>query len=325
MDRTIEARAAAATAAALENALAALRDEIDALDDALHDLLMRRAEVVARLAASRVKEGGASPLRPGREAAILRRLLARHAGPLPPAALVRLWRELLAASSAMQGALSVLLPAGNAAMAEAARKHFGVGAVLHREPDAAALLDDLAEGAAEAAVLPLPGEDVEERWWTSLDPSRVQVVGRLPFFAANAAAARPEAMLLARGEADASGDDRGLLRLSFEADAPLPEPEDDGGPSEPLVDAIDPWPFWTRACLRGALHAAGLTARAPVLLHRRGTRAWALAELDGALAASDPRLPALRARAPALRSAEPLGFYATPIRAGDPAAAPRGE
>jgi chorismate mutase / prephenate dehydratase len=305
--------------------LAALRAEIDAVDDALHDLLMRRAEVVARLAASRVKEAGASPLRPGREAAILRRLLARHAGPLPPAALVRLWRELLAASSAMQGALSVLLPAGNAAMAEAARKHFGVGAVLHREPDAAVLLDDLANGAAQAAVLPLPSEDTPGRWWTSLDPSRVQVAARLPFFAANTAAARPEAMLLARGEADASGDDRGLLRLAFEADAALPEPEDDGGPPEPLVDAIDPWPSWTRACLRGVLHAAGLTARAPLLLHRRGARAWALAEVDGALVASDPRLLALRARVPALRSAEPLGFYATPIRAGDLAAAPRGE
>ncbi|HYZ32124.1 MAG TPA: chorismate mutase, partial [Crenalkalicoccus sp.] len=62
-------------------ALAALRAEIDTLDDALHDLLMRRAGVVARLAASRAK-GDAPALRPGREAAVLRRLLARHAGPL---------------------------------------------------------------------------------------------------------------------------------------------------------------------------------------------------------------------------------------------------
>ncbi len=57
-------------------ALGALRSEIDRLDDQLHDLLMRRAEVVAALAASRVK-GGASPLRPGREAVIRR----RHGGP----------------------------------------------------------------------------------------------------------------------------------------------------------------------------------------------------------------------------------------------------
>ena len=34
-----------------EDALAALRGEIDALDDSLHDLVMRRAAVVASLAA----------------------------------------------------------------------------------------------------------------------------------------------------------------------------------------------------------------------------------------------------------------------------------
>ncbi|MEN9499161.1 MAG: hypothetical protein RIS83_980, partial [Pseudomonadota bacterium] len=61
-------------------ALQALRAEIDALDDAMHDLLMRRAAVVARMAASRAKTGGGSPLRPGREAAVLRRLLGRHQG-----------------------------------------------------------------------------------------------------------------------------------------------------------------------------------------------------------------------------------------------------
>src|SRR4051812_36587391 len=85
-----------AEAPAQPNPLAAARAEIDALDDALHDLVMRRAEVVARLAASRAKAGSPSPLRPGREAMILRRLLGRHHGALPANALVGLWRELLA-------------------------------------------------------------------------------------------------------------------------------------------------------------------------------------------------------------------------------------
>ncbi|MFM7416430.1 MAG: chorismate mutase, partial [Alphaproteobacteria bacterium] len=67
---------------AADPALQALRAEIDALDDAMHDLLMRRAGVVARMAASRAKVGAGSPLRPGREAAVLRRLLARHSGAL---------------------------------------------------------------------------------------------------------------------------------------------------------------------------------------------------------------------------------------------------
>ena len=56
------------------HSLAALRAEIDRMDDALHDLLMRRAEVVAQVGALHAK--GRVPLRPGREASIVRRLLA---------------------------------------------------------------------------------------------------------------------------------------------------------------------------------------------------------------------------------------------------------
>ena len=57
--------------------LASLRAEIDSIDDAVHDLLMRRAALSARMAASRVKNGG-FPYRPGREAGILRRLDAHE-------------------------------------------------------------------------------------------------------------------------------------------------------------------------------------------------------------------------------------------------------
>ena len=68
-----------------EPSLIALRSEIDRLDDALLALLLERADVVARLAASRSK-GAGPPLRPGREALILRRLLTGIRGrcPAPP-------------------------------------------------------------------------------------------------------------------------------------------------------------------------------------------------------------------------------------------------
>lgn len=302
-----------------EAALAALRDEIDAIDDALHDLLMRRADVVARLAASRVKGAAASPLRPGREAAILRRLLHRHSGPLPPAALVRLWRDILFASSAMQGGFAVSLPAGGAALEAAARTHFGTMAVLRHESDAEDALASLAGGGAQAAVLPLPAENGAGAWWTGLECPPFHVVARLPFYAAGARA--PQAMLAAHGDPDPSGDDRTLLRLRFDADAPLPEPDADEPPGL-MAEAIDPWPSVARPSLSCALRLAGLPARDRLLLHRRGRVAWALAEVDGALGADDPRLRALRVRLP-LDEARPLGFYATPVHAA--AAAARGD
>ncbi|MSP68599.1 MAG: hypothetical protein EXQ96_11060, partial [Alphaproteobacteria bacterium] len=53
-----------------------LRSEVDEVDDALHDLLIRRAEIVERIAAAKQNPGVDAATRPAREAAIMRRLLA---------------------------------------------------------------------------------------------------------------------------------------------------------------------------------------------------------------------------------------------------------
>ena len=68
----------AETATASLGDLAALRAELDCLDDALQDLLIERGHAVVRIAELGGK--GRVALRPGREAAIIRRLLSRHSG-----------------------------------------------------------------------------------------------------------------------------------------------------------------------------------------------------------------------------------------------------
>jgi chorismate mutase len=187
--------------------LAALRAEIDALDDALHDLLMRRAEVVARLAASRAKGKGPA-LRPGREAAILRRLLARHAGPYPRAALVRIWRELLNGTTAIQDPLSAAAWLDEAGV-EVLRAHLGLGAPVLRCADAEAALAAQAAGQAGLVALPPGG-----RWWRALDPARLAVTARLPLLGPGATV-----LLLSPIPPDPSGADRHLVRR---AEAALP-------------------------------------------------------------------------------------------------------
>ena len=268
------------------DALAALRGEIDALDDQMHALLMRRAEVVARLAASGIKRGAASPLRPGREAMILRRLLARHAGGLPPAAVVRLWREIFASSSAMQGGFTVAVQAERAEQMRLAQEHFGTGTPLRGHPTAARALAAVAAGEAQVAVLPLPeeGEPAERLWWAGLEAPRLQVIARLPFFAAGEPLA--EALAITAGSADPSGADRTLLRLVAEEDR-------------------------SRSQIAAALTAAGL-APGLLQLHRGPGRLLALADVPGIVAADDPRLASL-----GLREAMPLGSYAEPER-GEP-------
>src|SRR6266851_4478740 len=84
-----------------------LRRRIDEIDDRLQDLLVERINIVSRVAAHKRGGDGLAAHQPAREAGIIRRLISRNHDPFPPATLVRMWRELLAATTRLQGAFTI--------------------------------------------------------------------------------------------------------------------------------------------------------------------------------------------------------------------------
>src|SRR5437867_10031135 len=84
-----------------------LRRRIDEIDDRLQDLLIERIDIVSRVAAHKRSDGGVAAHQPAREAEIIRRLISRNHGALPPVTLVRMWRELLAATVRLQGGMTI--------------------------------------------------------------------------------------------------------------------------------------------------------------------------------------------------------------------------
>ncbi|MBF0183723.1 MAG: prephenate dehydratase [Magnetococcales bacterium] len=107
--------------------LESLRQAIDQIDDRIHDLLMERAERVRQVGEWKEKQGSDAPFyRPDREANIHRRLEARHQGPLPVAALHRIYREIISASLNLERQLSVVYLGPEATFThQAAIKQFG--------------------------------------------------------------------------------------------------------------------------------------------------------------------------------------------------------
>lgn len=185
--------------------LEALRAEIDAADDAIHDAIMRRAAAVARVGAGKRRDGAAIH-RPAREARIVRRLLARHDGPFPPAALARVWRELIAASICQQGSFRLMVP--DDAAAQAARDHFGTIAPVTWAGDP---LKPVLDGEAEAALMPWPAAAGAANWWFRLVGARARggeaaVLWRLPF-----TGGPPRWLVVGAGIPGDSGDDRTLV------------------------------------------------------------------------------------------------------------------
>jgi chorismate mutase len=190
--------------------LLALRSRLDELDDKIHDLLIERAQVVESVARS----GKPSAFRPGREAAILRRLLARHTGELPPQTLVRMWRELLAGTTAMQTAVTVAVfdPAPDGTLQALAREHFGflTPAIVHQS--AAAALKEVRAGTASVAVLPFPAATTA--WWEALTDAapRLHIIARLPFWGLRKPGVPgADALVVGSAAPDASGSDRSFI------------------------------------------------------------------------------------------------------------------
>ena len=187
-------------------ALAALRREIDTIDERLHDLLMERAEVVSRVALAKgTAPSGPQPqiVYPAREAQVVRRLLARHHGRLPKTTVVRIWREIIAASVRMQGALAIAAYPGSAGavIRDVARDHFGATTAVTLFDQAEAAFRWVASTPGALCLMPLPSES--ESWWQVLVASQpVKVVARLPI-----AGGGGGAIAIGAFEQGASGDD----------------------------------------------------------------------------------------------------------------------
>ena len=107
----------------MNDRLKALRDRIDALDEEILRLVNARAEIAHEI--GELKQNGAI-YRPEREAQVLLRLQDLNAGPLPAAAVARLFTEIMSACRALEDSFAVafLGPRGTFSE-EAVIKHFG--------------------------------------------------------------------------------------------------------------------------------------------------------------------------------------------------------
>ncbi len=185
-----------------------LRREIDEIDVAVHDLLMRRVALADKV--GEVKGAGGPYIRPGREARILRRLIARHHGPLPKIVLVRIWREIISAMTALEGpyAVAVYLPnPADSGLMTLARAHYGSERPIRPHETVMGVLGAVSNREATVGVLPLPSGDEANPWWRSLlrDGADVpRIIARLPFAVPGPRPEGPEALAVSLAVPEAS-------------------------------------------------------------------------------------------------------------------------
>lgn len=201
-----------------DSSLNDIRQRIDAIDDQIHDLIMRRAAMIGDV--RRTKAVQSASYRPAREAEILRRLVRRHQGPLPAQVLVRIWREMISASVRMQGdfGIAVYAPDGSQALVDLTRDHFGHSAPITTHHSALGVVRSIRDGLASVGILPVPEHSQEDRWWPIIADAppdlRPLIAARIPFASTGAGIA---ALVIGNIEHEPTGADHSYLLVRAEA------------------------------------------------------------------------------------------------------------
>lgn len=204
--------------------LETIRKKIDALDDRIHDTLMERAELIVGVAAEK-KKSGLPYAHPAREAQMIRRLMNRHKGSLPAAAVVRIWRELVGAVTLMQTGLkiSVCFEPGYEILWDMAKAYFGSVVPMQKLSSPLTAIASVRENESSFAVLPWPHDGEEAPWWPHLfsqENTDIEIVCALPYGVPKGRTLSWEdrALIVTKSKFMPSGEDHSFVALELDQD-----------------------------------------------------------------------------------------------------------
>ena len=264
--------------------LAALRGEIDEIDNAIHDLLMRRMALTNRISeAKRTAGADGALIRPAREAAILRRLMERHDGPFPFRVVARIWSEIMSATLFVEGGFAVSVftveqPSEESRFTDLARAHFGAETPFLTARTESGVLRAVRDRKASVGVLPVPADAMSgdiavsaEPWWLTLaasDDERPMIVSRLPWLS--------------------GGRHPGSTTSALVVAMVQPAPSDD----DVSFMAVESSDTISRDRIKTALAETGIAVTGSVVWHddNGAPGRWQLIEVDGFVAEEDARL-----------------------------------
>jgi chorismate mutase len=164
--------------------LAELRREIDRIDEAMHELLLERGEIIDTLIAVKNTQEVGSAFRPAREADMMRRLVKRHRGNLPLDTAESIWRVIISTFTYVQAPFSVHadLSAGDAMMRDSARFHFGFTVPFVPHAGAASVVAAVSESKGDLGLVPAFATAGAGPWWAALEfDAAPKIIARLPF------------------------------------------------------------------------------------------------------------------------------------------------
>jgi len=204
-----------------QQALARLRERIDAVDAEMHRLLNERASVIDELIRTKQTDRPSGAFRPGREADMMRRIVARHRGSLPIFTVEHIWREIITTFTHLQAPFDVTIDTSIEAerMRDVARFMFGFSVALKSVASADAVVAAVAAG-RNLGIVPRAAWGP---WWRGLvGDQSPKLMALLPFIAARGRPADLPAFVISPPLADGVPFDLVAYALDLDGAADLP-------------------------------------------------------------------------------------------------------
>jgi len=164
--------------------LADLRNEIDRIDRAMHELLIERSRIIDTLIKVKKSNETGSAFRPAREASMMRSLVERHHGILPLDTVESIWRVIIATFTYVQQAYSVHvdLSSGDALVRDSVRFHFGYTVPVVQHVGADAVVGAVATSRGDLGLVRAEAVAGGKAWWRALEgEGKPKIIARLPF------------------------------------------------------------------------------------------------------------------------------------------------
>lgn len=202
-----------------------IRKEIDTIDDKILELLADRSKFVEMVGKIKHANGEKnSIIRPGREAAMIRRISNKGGGAFSKAAIAHLWRLIIASSIMIEEdtKISALSPQQSNECYWLAREYFGAFTPIEKHASTSDVIRDVVERKSTVGVIPIWDDNAPKPWWVGL--SEVEdaptVFAKLPFIKM---APSQKAPLVAIGyiKPEATGDDQSLWVLKIDEIIPF--------------------------------------------------------------------------------------------------------
>lgn len=199
--------------------LGAFRRKIDDLDDKIIQLMLERIEIVKKVGDHKRKTGSPEcPIRPGREAEMVRRIMACFKPTdFPAGAGAAIWRIIIGASTGIESELklSVFTPERDNDLYWLAREYFGPTAPILKQPQINRVIGDVMDNKASVGIVPFLRSSDTTPWWTNLmqaGDGTPKIFAHVPFVYTDVPGkAIPSALAIAKLVPEPSGDDMSLV------------------------------------------------------------------------------------------------------------------